>query len=236
MNIAICDDIPAQLDLIEHAIRNCPYWSGEALSISRFHDGASLLRSVESDISYSFIFLDIRMPQVSGVELYSKLARNDTSVIFVSAHMSYLPETHALRAPGFLPKPYTQHTFDRTVQSALAQRTQTQFFTYYDFDGKEQTLPCSDIYYFSAGEHFIYAHTASGKVSAYGVSLKDMETQFSPHGFFCCSKSALVNLRHCDDRKANTVVFKQPDVNCGVAISRRKLLEYDRLCLLYRWR
>jgi DNA-binding LytR/AlgR family response regulator len=236
VKIAICDDIPAQLDLLEAAVHNCPVWSGEPLSVKRFSNGRALLRDAGSGQPYSFIFLDIQMPEISGLKMYGKLARNGTSVIFVSTHIELLPETHALHAPGFLPKPYTQETFDRTVKSVIAQRAETQFFTYYDDDRNKQLIPCRDIYYFSTGNHFVYAHTADGKVSAYGESLKDMENRLLPFGFYRCSNRHIVNLMYCDHRRGNKIVFKHISFEDEISISKRKLQEYDRQYLRFKWR
>lgn len=236
MKIAICDDVPAQLDLLEAAIRRCRVLSEEPPSVKRFSNGADLLRDAGAGQPYSFIFLDIQMPGLTGLDIYARLARSETSIVFVSTHIELLPDTHALHAPGFLPKPYTQEVFDRTVGSALAQRAETQLFTYFDNDRSKRTLPCRDIRYFSAGGHFLYAHTANGTFSAYGESLRDMERRLSPFGFFRCSNRYLVNLLYCDHRRGNKIMFRKTGFDDEILISRRKLQEYDRQCLNYRWR
>ena len=236
MNIAICDDIPVQLDFLESAICNCSIFNGESLLIDRFCDGSSLLSTVVSGKSYYLIFLDIEMPNVSGLDIYSQLANSSTSLIFVSAYTNFLPETHALHAPGFLVKPYTQDTFDRTVKSVMLQRLETKFFTYYDVYRKKQTMPCRRIIHFTVKDHYLYAHTESGKVSVYGISLKETEKQLSDYGFYRCNKSNLVNLWHCSGRKDNFVVFKSYEMDEKIRISRRKLREYDELSLVHMWR
>lgn len=236
MNIAICDDIPVQLDLLERAISNCPIFDGKSLLIDRFYDGSSLLNTVKSGKSYYLIFLDIEMPSVSGLDIYSQLTNSSTSLVFVSVHTNYLPETHVLHAQGFLAKPYTQDTFDRTVKSAMLQRLETQFFKYYDVSGKKQTIPCRNITHFTVKDHYLYAYTIGEKVSLYGISLKETEKQLSGFGFYRCSKSNLVNLWYCNGRKDKFVVFKSYKMDAKISISRRKLREYDELILIYMWR
>ena len=236
MNIAICDDIPAQLDLLNTAISECPVLDGEILSVDRFYSGCELLRTVHSGKVYEFIFLDIQMPESSGLDLYKELANNNTAIIFVSTHIELLPETHALHAPGFLSKPYTQDTFNRTVKSVLNQRAERRFFTY-SYKGGENTIPCGNIYYFSVSGHYLFVHTVNGKKDViYGLRLTDVEKQLADSGFFRCNKAFLVNLRYCDDRHDNVVVFASSNVESKVTISRRKLREYDTQCLIYKWR
>ena len=235
MNIAICDDVPAQLDLLEDAIHKCSMLSCKNPPIDRFTDGYALLCATHSGKSYSFIFLDIQMPEISGLELYNKLANKDTSIVFVSTHIEYLPETHALHAPGFLPKPYSQDTFNRTVRSVLEQRAETEFYTYTK-GGNEHKIPCKSICFFTVVDHYLYVHTIDSKSIIYGATLNDAEKQMAGFGFFRCNRTCLVNLRYCEDRRDNKVIFKSSSVKGDIRISRRRLQEFDTQCLLSKWR
>lgn len=234
--IAICDDEQGQLDLLEDAVNNCEAFSDKPLSVERFSDGASLLDSVELGHSYYFIFLDIHMPEPDGLGLYDKLAREGTSIIFVSTHIDKLPDTHALHAPGFLPKPYTQELFDRTVKSAIAQRTELFYLTFYDYYRNAKSISCRDIFYLSVSGHLTHAYTADGDFSAHGMSLNELERQLNPYGFFKCDRCFLVNLMHCEHRKGGIVMFKDYTPTEEVIISRRKLTVFDKMLLRNRWR
>ena len=239
MNIAICDDMNAQLDVLEKSITNCRVWGAESPVVDRFTDGNGLLRSVRSGVDYSFIFLDIEMPNTSGLELYNTLAKIDTSVVFVSAHTKYLPESYWLRAPGFLHKGYDQNTFDRMVKTIIGQRSETQLFKY-SSDGKTLAVPYSEILMFSVEKRALHVHTISNenhsKTYLYTGSLSSLESQLSVFGFFRCSKTHFVNLLHCSGRLGNSIVFKLADIGEVVVISRRKLPGFDSECVRHRWR
>jgi len=235
VNIAICDDVPVQADILQKALSNCSALSIELLSISRFTSGLVLIDAIDAGKSFDLIFLDIQMPDESGISLYDRLNKVDTSIIFVSAYLYFLPEALTLRPPGFLLKPYTQDAFDRTVKSVLKQRGDVKLFTFFDFDRREKKLSCKEIYYLSVGSHFLYAHTDKAKYSVYGVTLKEADMQLSDYGFFRCSKSIIVNLRHCQCRKKNIIVFRTGRFEGEIIISRRKLRAFDTQILLNRW-
>ena len=235
MKIAICDDIPSQRDTLKEAIINCPTWRGNQLVIKCFACGNALLEAVKAGAQYSYIFLDIQMPESSGLEIYNKIDNDDTAIVFVSTHLERLPETHALRSPGFLAKPFSQDTFNRTIRSVIDQKSDTLFFTFKD-GVRKRSLPCRDIYYFSVEDHYLFAYTVSEKVTIYGVSLKCVDDELAASGFFRCNRSNLVNLRHCDCRRNNRVVFKHSSVNARILISKRKLRMYDEQLLLSTWR
>ena len=129
MRIALCDDNWAQLRVLEETARECAHWRGARPDIDTFTTGAQLLDAVRSGNGYEYIFLDIEMPELTGIDIYSELFElSHSSIVFVSAYVKYLPEAFALDAFGFLAKPYDQDTFDRTVKSAMDQKAETQFF------------------------------------------------------------------------------------------------------------
>ena len=235
MAIAICDDITTQLDIIEGAINSCPTWSGKQPRIDRYTSGRSLLDAVKKGVKYSFIFLDIHMPEISGLDIYSSLDNCDTAIVFVSTHTQLLPETHALRAQGFLAKPYSQDTFDRTVRSVLEQTSKSRYFTFAD-GAKKKTIPYRDIYYFSVEGHYTFIYTVRKKETLYGRPLRSLESELSACCFFRCNKNSLVNLKHCEGRKDNRIVFKTSAVDASLLISKRKLREFDEQLLLSIWR
>lgn len=60
---------------------------------------------------YRLVLLDIRMPYVTGFQLYSEIAKRDKNVkvcfttSFVSYYEGLLDEYHGIKNPCFIPKP-----------------------------------------------------------------------------------------------------------------------------------
>ena len=232
MNIAICDDKNVELDTLEGAVRNCRFWKGEVLTIDRFLYGRALLQAKKTGRAYSYVFLDINLPDISGLDVYNKIATKDTGIVFVSTHLDKLPDVQALRLPMFLAKPYSQNTFDRTVQNVLLQAVETKYFNYIA-SGKQKTIPCSEIVFMCIKDRCLFIQLAKGNEYVYQVSLNFADVQLSEYGFYRCSKTHIVNLRYCDSRIGNEIVFKCVELDEKIELSRRKLKGYDDMLFKY---
>lgn len=234
MKIAICDDEPIQLDILEKTINGCSVWRGKQIDVSRFACGEELIESVNAGQEYDFVFLDVEMEGLTGLEVYSCLSDGDSVIIFVSAHSKYLPNAFELRSPGYLIKQYDQDIFDKTILSALKQQSEADVFIY-NFNGKERKIPCKRIYMFKIVEHCLIIETDSGNQFIYGITLAEIEKQIVPYGFFRCSKNYLVNMHHCIDRRGNKVRFGSDSIKDEVLISRRKLADFDNQLMKCKW-
>ena len=63
--------------------------------------------------SVDVVFLDINMPEVTGLSL-GKLVHNDVKIVFTTAHREYAVEGFELQAVDYLLKPIS---FDRLLQA-----------------------------------------------------------------------------------------------------------------------
>lgn len=63
------------------------------------------------------VFLDIRMPSISGIELFRDIPQ-ETMVIFTTAYAEYAVEGFNLSAIDFLLKPFTRERFLQAVNKA----------------------------------------------------------------------------------------------------------------------
>ena len=72
-------------------------------------EGLSYIYSMQPDL----IFLDIRMPELSGIDIVNAL-RKDTLVIFSTAHKEYAVEGFELNIVDYLLKPFN---FDRFMKA-----------------------------------------------------------------------------------------------------------------------
>ena len=80
MKCIALDDEPLALQLLE----NYALQSGWLQMIKTFTDPVSASEFINSDNHFDFLFLDIQMPDVSGMQFYSNL-NNKPPVIFTTA-------------------------------------------------------------------------------------------------------------------------------------------------------
>jgi DNA-binding LytR/AlgR family response regulator len=236
MRIALCDDNGDQLYVLRENAKRCVHWQNIALEIEEFTDGRKLIEAVRSGKEFEFIFLDIKMPGMSGFEVFARLtALCDSSIIFVSGHTEFLPEAYTIRSCGFLVKPYNHDTFDRTVKSVIDRKTETQLFRYI-YEGAHVSIPCREVLLFSIKNYMLTMHCTDGEpIIITNKNLEAVEHELISNGFFRCSRSILVNLRHCANRIGNRLVIDNSSkYSKKIEISRRRLKEYDKQLTLFK--
>ena len=79
VNCAIVDDEPLALDLLESYIRKTPFLN----LVGRYSSAIQAMRELPNQ-SVDLLFLDIQMPDLSGVD-FSKMLPSDIRVIFTTA-------------------------------------------------------------------------------------------------------------------------------------------------------
>ncbi len=109
MNCIIVDDEPLARDLLEDFISKIPFLNLKALCKNGFEAVETLQRE-----KVDLIFLDIQMPDISGVQLFESLIVKP-QVIFTTAYHDYAVEGFELDATDYLVKPFT---FERFLKAA----------------------------------------------------------------------------------------------------------------------
>lgn len=104
-SVLVVDDSAISLDLLKGILTNLGY-----SNIKRIKDGNAALASYQEE-KFELIFLDINMPQKSGLEILKEIrAINPQAfVIMVSGESSAtnIQQSLALGAQGFVVKPYS---------------------------------------------------------------------------------------------------------------------------------
>lgn len=117
--VMIVDD---EEDVAHLAARRIQSWGHEVVCL---YDGGSVLAAVQKERP-SLILLDMRLPDVSGADVY-RILRGEKSleaipIVFFSAHSSQQDYClNELGAEGFISKPYDPEEF-RDVLSRLLEK------------------------------------------------------------------------------------------------------------------
>src|SRR5262252_6953160 len=114
----VVDDEPMARDVIRRYIQKVPTLklAGE---FGNAIDATIFLQEQQVDI----IFLDIRMPQLTGTEFVRSL-HNVPKIIFTTAHKEYAHEGFELDVVDYLLKPIRFDRFLRAVNKAFPQKQQ----------------------------------------------------------------------------------------------------------------
>ena len=169
-----------------------------------------MLQETPADI----VFLDIRMPDLDGIQLARTLGQfsSPPAVVFVSAHEQHAVEAFAIDATDYLLKPVSMERLAATLRRiesraigkvegnappAGAERDEEDAlpFVAVEVAGKIRLIDRGEIRYVEAEGDYVRFHTYK---DAYLVrkSLSSLAEQWSSEGFVRVHRSFLVNLRH----------------------------------------
>ncbi len=109
----IVDDEPLAVELLASYVQKIPFLQ----LVGKYNNATDALNGVK-DSDVDLIFLDIQMPEVSGMEL-SRMLPEGTRVIFTTAFDQYAVDSYRTGALDYLLKPITYATFLEACNKAL---------------------------------------------------------------------------------------------------------------------
>lgn len=190
MNVIIVDDEPLALDVIETYVERMPELNLVARCTNAF-EANEALKSHDVDL----MFLDIQMPQLTGIEFLRTLSK-PPMVIFTTAYPNYAVEGFELNALDYLLKPISMDRFMKAVNKATEQHalhhqkdnsnnsgggdsvvvgSESAAGTDYIFvksDKKLVRVKFSDIIYIEGLKDYVIIRTETGRV----ISLQTMKS------------------------------------------------------------
>lgn len=169
-------------------------------AIEKFRNG------MKADIT----FLDIDMPELSGLDV-ADLLKDQTAIIFSTAHAGYAVEGFDKNISDFLLKPISYNRFLKAVNKVTAQISNKPqavtvssdtFFINPGTKGKMVGLKFSEIFYIEGCKNFVNLFTKEERQTPY-LTMTEVELVL-PDSFIRVHKSYIVNIekiRHFDGSK-----------------------------------
>ncbi|MBL7741365.1 MAG: response regulator transcription factor [Chitinophagaceae bacterium] len=164
------------------------------------------------------IFLDIKMPKISGFEMLRSLPQHP-QVIFTTAFREYAVEGFDLNAVDYLLKPFSFERFLQAVNKAYMQITaelsaetpaplpdNSQDDLFVKSNGKLVRIRIQDILYVEALKEYVRIFTTVGNQVVY-QTMQNMEEKLPKDGFFRIHRSYIIGLRHIQAIEGNMVLI-----------------------------
>ncbi|MGB0869100.1 MAG: LytR/AlgR family response regulator transcription factor [Flavobacteriales bacterium] len=115
-NCIIIDDERYARELIVDYLKDFP----EFAIIGKYKSTSLAKDIIESDLNLALIFLDIQMPNETGIEFLKNNSLR-TKVIFTTAYSEYAIESYDLNVADYLLKPIRQDRFNKAIEKLLIQ-------------------------------------------------------------------------------------------------------------------
>lgn len=235
LHIAICDDEPIIAEKIKNIVVHKMNESGEELEVTMRFSGKNIIEELSSNPA-DLILLDIDMPEISGIEVASKLYEMglNNSIIFVTNHANLVFETLKYHPFQFVRKERMVEELPQVLES---------FMVNYHRDNKVLELSTENGTHMISVYHILYIEKLERKMCVKCIngnefqtwaSLKDFEKEYSVHGFCRIHHSIVVNLKYVSEIE-NTEVVMDNEVRLPMSRSRKKAVKqqyvsYMRSC------
>ena len=218
----IVDDEPMARDVIKRYIQQMPKLKLVA-EFGNAIDATIFLQEQPIDI----IFLDIRMPQLTGTEFVRSL-RTVPKIIFTTAHKEYGHEGFELDVTDYLLKPIRFDRFLRAVNKAFPQKQHEAellmsqpkdfrpmaSFIYLRVDRKMIKVLLDDILYVESDKDYVKVYTEKGYFIT-RQTIASVEAMLSESKFIRVHRSYIVSLNKLKSYTAETVEIGNKELPIG---------------------
>lgn len=176
---------------------------------SSAQEALDLLGKEEIDL----LFLDIEMPETSGLEMLERLSYIP-QVIFTTANKQYAYEAFEYDVTDFLKKPISQPRFIKAIEKAEARQELLHEISsssnateiYVKVDGRLVRIPYDSIHYFENVGDYVSVVSDIGKHIIY-ATMKGVASKLNNPRLIKIHRSYVINLDRVVDIEDNTVVI-----------------------------
>lgn len=230
MKFLICDDDDLMLKKLSLLIKNSPEnkcYSNKIIEITNPTD-------VNIADEYDVAFLDIDMPQMSGIDLARKIHEQwpNTVIIFITNYVQYAPDGYEVGAFRYLMKNQITEKLIDYLDLAIKERTKRLRVITIQINGERINVPVSNILYMESSARIITMHLIENVRPMYQFygNMSDLAQKFTILGFLRVHKSYLVNMKYIEIFQC-----KRLEIKGGILIpsSERKYSELKQRYLTW---
>jgi len=216
INAIAIDDEPPALRVLENFCNRIDFISLQK-TFTKTEDAMKYLEKFPVDL----IFLDIHMPAISGIDFYKSI-KQETMVIFVTAHSQYAVEGFNLNAIDYLLKPFPFERFQQAVKKAndfksLATQADPQQdqFLFVRADYSLLKIPIADILFIEGLDDYIKIHLDKQKTIVARMTLKSIHEKLNSGSFIRVHRSYIVPLNRIESVRNRIINIEGTEIPIG---------------------
>lgn len=207
------DDEPLALEMVSGFIRQTSF-----LSLAGQFENAIEALSYINKHEVDLVFLDIQMPDLTGMELARVLEGNKKErkprIIFTTAYNQFAIEGYKVDALDYLLKPFSYEEFLKASTKAYnkfsiapqIKEEETADYLFLKVEYQLVKVRLKDIIYIEAYKDYVKVHLTTKPMPLLSLtSLKNMEDLLPSKQFMRIHRSFIVSLNHIQSITRNTV-------------------------------
>ena len=214
----ILDDEPLALDILENYIRQFSHLQ----LVSRLSNPVEAISYIKNH-PIDLLFLDIKMPLMSGISLLKTLSA-PPAVIFTTAYRDYAVESYDLDVLDYLLKPISLERFviainkynpQRPAQPVLASGPKNEDgFIYFKSNKKMVKIFMKDILWIESMKDYVKVKTEDQTIISY-ERISYLEEKLPENMFVRIHRSFIVATRHIQSYSATMIQIGNTELPIG---------------------
>jgi len=208
----VIDDEPLAVKLMSNYVND----HADLQLVGSFHDPINALHEFD-EVEIDLIFLDIQMPQLSGIQ-FLKILNNRAPVILTTAYSEYALESYDYKVIDYLIKPISFDRFSKSVekyqaynvtgntdiQDSMPHQNLTESI-FIKSGHKTIRIDLKNVKYLESKGDYLYINTETEIIKTL-ENLKDILNRLSSN-FLRCHRSFIVNMNNVHFIENNRIVI-----------------------------
>ena len=211
INCTIIDDEPLAAGLLKSYVEKTPFLN----LIGTYGSAIEAMKELR-DTPAQLLFLDIQMPELSGIE-FAKILPHETKIIFTTAFQQYAIEGYKVNALDYLMKPISYDDFLKAADKALEWFSVTQKqdtyardrFMFVKSDYKLVRIALDDILYIEGLKDYVRIFLQDGQKIMSLMNMKKLEEYLPRPEFLRTHRSYIVHMSKAQSIDRFRIVFGQ---------------------------
>ncbi len=221
MKCIIIDDEPFALNLIRSYVLKTPFLE-LAETFSNPFNAVAFLTANQVDL----IFLDINMPELSGIQLLKSLPYQP-KVIFTTAYPEYGAESYEYNAVDYLLKPIKYERFLKAInkvtelskasnqEKTISQRTDQTEDLFVKSGTQIHKINSNDILYVEGAGNYMTFYLKESKIMSL-LKMSEVLDLLPSNEFIRIHKSYIVSYKHIDIIEKHQVYINKKKIPIGI--------------------
>lgn len=206
---AIIDDEPLAAGLLKSYVERTPFLQ----LVGTYGSALEAMKEIR-DSPVQLMFLDIQMPELSGIE-FAKILPRDMKIIFTTAFQQYAVEGYKVSALDYLMKPISYDDFLKAANKALEwfdfanrqQKAISDRFMYVRCDYKLQRVNMDEILFIVGEKDYVKIHMENGEVIMSLMNMKKLEQYLPQPEFLRTHRSYIAHMPKADGINKQRIVI-----------------------------
>lgn len=208
-NVAIIEDKPDERDALIAELERYSKETGVMLQFSTFEDGFAFLDSYKPN--YDFVFMDILMPGINGLDTSRQLRQIDPEVvlILITSLAQYAVDGYEVDALDFIVKPISWERLSQVMERVmrkLSNKSEKEIVLKVQASAFVR-VPIKNIVYIYADEHMLTYVTTSGRYEIWD-SLNRAHQALPEKQFYRISRGRIINLAYVKALSKDSVIMR----------------------------